>query len=71
MLRRRMRTEGRPGRRKNIRLQIGELERQKQAIGKWEAAFQPPPRRGFGGVPHTGISDLDYEYKTPRTNDQQ
>ncbi len=71
MLRRRLRADGRRTRRKSISLQIGELERQKQAIGKREAAFQPPPTRGFDGAPYRGTSDLDYEYKTPRTNDQQ
>jgi chromosome segregation ATPase len=71
MLRRRLRADGRPVRRKSISLQISELERQKQAIGKREAAFQPPPTRGFDGAPYRGTSDLDSEYKTPRTNDQQ
>ena len=71
MLRRRLRADGRPGRRKSISLQISELERQKQAIGKREAAFQPPPTRGFDGAPYRGTSDLDREYKTPRTNDRQ
>jgi len=70
-LRRRLRADGRPGRRKSISLQISELERQKQAIGKRETAFQPPPTRGFDGAPYRGTSDLDREYKTPRTNDQQ
>ncbi len=70
-LRRRLRADGRPGRRKSISLQISELERQKQAIGKREAAFQPPPTRGFDGAPYRGTSDLDREYKTPRTNDRQ
>jgi hypothetical protein len=70
-LRRRLRTEGRSARRKSINLQITELERQKQAIGKREAPFQPPPRRGFGGVRYRGTYDLDHEYKTPRTSDQQ
>jgi len=61
-LREKLQTENRHARRKSLRLQIAELERQKKAVGKPKEELLPPTG-GFVGAPYGSAWDLDYEYQ--------